>query len=84
MENAIRPIAVGKKDWLFIGEAEAGERSAIFFTLIEACRSRGIDPQTYLREVLTRLPTMTNRQIKDLTPEVWARAQPARPQRKAA
>ena len=84
VENAIRPTAVGKKNWLFIGEAEAGERSAIFFTLIEACRSRGIDPQTYLREVLTRLPTMTNRQIKDVTPEAWAKAQPASTQRKAA
>lgn len=84
VENAIRPTAVGKKNWLFIGEAEAGERSAIFFTLIEACRSRGIDPQTYLREVLTRLPTMTNRQIKDVTPEAWAKAQPAAPQHKAA
>lgn len=84
VENAIRPTAVGRKNWLFIGEAEAGERSAIFFTLIEACRSRGIDPQTYLREVLTRLPTLTNRQIKDVTPEAWAKAQPASLQRKAA
>ena len=84
MENAIRPTAVGKKNWLFIGEAEAGERSAIFFTLIEACRSRGIDPQTYLREVLTRLPTLTNRQIKDVTPEAWAKAQTASAHRKAA
>ena len=84
VENAIRPTAVGKKNWLFIGEADAGERSAIFFTLIEACRSRGIDPQTYLREVLTRLPTLTNRQIKDVTPEAWAKAQPASTHRKAA
>lgn len=84
VENAIRPTAVGKKNWLFIGEADAGERSAIFFTLIEACRSRGIDPQTYLREVLTRLPTMTNRQIKEITPEAWSKALPASVQRKAA
>ena len=45
VENAIRPTAIGKKNWLFIGEAEAGQRSAILFTLIEACRTRGIDPQ---------------------------------------
>ncbi|MBX7210271.1 MAG: IS66 family transposase [Verrucomicrobiaceae bacterium] len=75
-------IAAGR--WLFIGEAQAGERSAIFFTVIEACRRRGIDPQSYLREVLTRLPTMTNRQIKEVTPEAWAKAQPASAQRKAA
>lgn len=84
VENAIRPTAVGKKNWLFIGEAEAGQRSAILFTIIEACRSRGIDPQTYLREVLTRLPTLTNRQIKDVTPDAWSKAQKATPQRKAA
>jgi transposase len=74
VENAIRPTAIGKKNWLFIGEAEAGQRSAILFTIIEACRYRGIDPQSYLREVLTRLPTLTNRQIKDVTPEAWAKA----------
>ena len=74
VENAIRPTAVGKKNWLFIGEAEAGERSAIFFTLIEACRSRGIDPREYLQEVLTRLPSMTNHQIKEVTPVSWAKA----------
>jgi transposase len=84
VENAIRPTAIGKKNWLFIGEAEAGQRSAILFTLIEACRSRGIDPQTYLREVLTRLPTLTNRQIKDVTPEAWAKPQQNAHQRKAA
>ena len=84
MENAIRPTAIGKKNWLFIGEAEAGQRSAILFTIIEACRSRGIDPQTYLRDVLTRLPTMTNRQIKDVTPAAWAKAQEPAAQRRAA
>ena len=84
VENAIRPTAIGKKNWLFIGEAEAGQRSAILFTIIEACRSRGIDPQTYLREVLTRLPTLTNRQIKDVTPEAWAKTQQNAHQRTAA
>ena len=84
VENAIRPTAIGKKNWLFIGEAEAGQRSAILFTIIEACRSRGIDPQTYLREVLTRLPTLTNRQIKDVTPEAWAKSRRIDGQQKAA
>jgi transposase len=82
--DAIRPTAIGKKNWLFIGEAEAGQRSAILFTIIEACRSRGIDPQTYLRDVLTRLPTLTNRQIKDVTPEAWAKARQPTAQRQAA
>lgn len=75
VENAIRPTALGKKNWLFFGHAEAGQRSAIIYTIIESCRRRGLDPYGYLRDVLTRLPHATNWQIKDLTPEAWARAQ---------
>jgi len=73
VENAIRPTAIGKKNWLFFGEAAAGERSAILYTIIESCRRRGIDPFAYLRDVFTRLPSMTNWQIKDITPEAWAK-----------
>jgi len=54
------------------------------FTIIEACRSRSIDPQTYLRDVLTRLPTLTNRKIKNVTPEAWAKTQQIDNQQKAA
>jgi transposase len=84
VENAIRPTAVGKKNWLFIGEAEAGERSAILFTLIEACRSRSIDPWEYLRDVLTRLPSMTTGQLNEVTPEAWAKARRAHPKQPTA
>ena len=75
VENAIRPTAIGKKNWLFIGEANAGQRSAIVYTLIECCRRRGLDPFAYLRDVLTRLPNMTNRQIPDVTPAAWHKSQ---------
>jgi transposase len=75
VENAIRPTAIGKKNWLFIGQAEAGERSAIIYTVIESCRRRGLNPYAYLRDVLTRLPRMTNRQIPEVTPAAWAKAQ---------
>ncbi|MCI0350201.1 MAG: IS66 family transposase [Acidobacteriales bacterium] len=75
VENAIRPTAIGKKNWLFVGEADAGERGAILYTIVESCRRRGIDPYAYLRDVLTRLPQMTNWQIKEVTPEAWAKAQ---------
>lgn len=75
IENAIRPTAIGKKNWLFFGDATAGHRGAILYTLVEACRRRHIDPYSYLRDVLTRLPSMTNWQIKDVTPEAWAKVQ---------
>lgn len=74
VENAIRPTALGKKNWLFVGEAEAGERGAILYTVIESCRRQGIDPQAYLRDVLTRLPNLTNHQVPQVTPAAWAKA----------
>lgn len=74
VENAIRPTALGKKNSLFIGDADAGERGAIIYTVIESCRRRGIDPYAYLKDVLTRLPNMTNRQIPEVTPCAWAKA----------
>jgi transposase len=75
VENAIRPTALGKKNWLFIGDADAGQRSAIVYTLIENCRRRRLDPFAYLRDVLTRLPNMTNRQIPGVIPQAWAKNQ---------
>lgn len=72
VENAIRPTAIGKKNWLFIGSEDAGWRSAVIYSLIESCRSRGIDPYEYLRDILTRLPSMTNWQIAGITPRAWA------------
>ena len=72
VENAIRPTALGKKNWLFMGDADAGDRGAIPYTVIESCRRRGIAPYAYLKDVLTRLPKMTNHQIPEVTPAAWA------------
>ena len=77
VENAIRPTAVGKKNWLFVGEAGAGQRGAIIYTLIESCRRRNIDPCAYLKDALTRLPHMTTGQIPEITPEAWAKSRRA-------
>lgn len=51
--------SIGKKNWLFIGDANVGDRGAILYTIVESCRRRGLDPFRYLRELLTALPTMT-------------------------
>ena len=77
VENSIRPTAIGKKNWLFFGDAEAGQRSAILYTIIESCRRRGINPYEYLKDVLTRLPYATNWNVGELTPENWAKGQKA-------
>jgi hypothetical protein len=72
MENAIRPSAIGKKNFLFIGHPDAGDRSAIIYSIIVSCQRRGIDPLAYMRDVLSRLPSMTNRDdLGALTPARW-------------
>lgn len=72
VENAIRPSAIGKKNWLFIGHPDAGQRSAIIYSLVVSCQRHGKDPLAYLRDVLTRLPAMTNRDdLSALTPARW-------------
>ena len=71
VENAIRPTAIGKRNWLFIGHPDAGDRSAILYTLLANCRRLDINPQEYLLDVLMRLPALTNRQTRDLTPRRW-------------
>ncbi len=71
VENSIRPTAVGRKRWLFIGHPEAGWRSAVIYSIIGSCRRRGINPQDYLTDVLQQLPSTTINRVGELTPENW-------------
>lgn len=70
-ENAIRPSAIGKKNYLFIGHPEAGWRSAVIYSVIVSCRRRKIDPWSYLKDVFSRLPAASNQQIAEFTPARW-------------
>jgi transposase len=70
-ENAIRPSAVGKKNWLFIGHPNAGWRSAGIYSIVVSCRRRGIEPWEYLRDVLSRLPAMNQSELPSLLPANW-------------
>jgi len=74
VENDVRPSAVGKRRWLFIGHPEAGWRSAVIYTVIQSCRRYGLNPQEYLTDVLGRLPSMTANQVRELLPDQWRRA----------
>jgi len=74
IENAIRPSALGKKNFLFIGHPEAGERSAVIYTLLGSCRRHGVNPFDYLKDLFTRLPAAKITQIRDFTPAAWAKA----------
>jgi len=72
VENSIRPTAVGRKRWLFIGHPDAGWRSAVIYSLLGSCRRRAINPDDYLTDVLRRLPDATVSQLDSLLPANWA------------
>ena len=72
VENAIRPTAIGKKNWLFFGSPNSGQDSAILYSLIETCRKLSINPADYLRELFEALPSMEQKEITDWTPAKWA------------
>jgi len=71
VENDIRPTAVGRRRWLFIGHPHAGWRSAVIYSLLVSCRRRGINPETYLTDVLRRLPSLKITDIDALLPAHW-------------
>ena len=72
VENAIRPCALGKKNWLFIGDVGAGQRSATLYSLLGSCLRRGINPRDYLHWLIPRLPKATNQTASTLTPAAYA------------
>jgi len=74
IENQIRPIAIGRNNWLFAGSLRAGQRAAAVMSLIQSAKLNGHDPYAYLKDVLTRLPTQPNNRIDELLPHRWAPA----------
>lgn len=68
VENAIRPIAVGKKNWLFVGSQRAGERAAAIQSLLATAKLNGLDPNAWLKETLEKLPSCSNSNIDSLLP----------------
>lgn len=67
-ERAIRPVALGRKNWLFAGSDEGGQRAAGILSLIETAKLNGLDPERYLRDVLTRIADHPIKKIADLLP----------------
>lgn len=72
-ERQLRAVAVGRKNWLFAGSFEGAARAARLFTLIESCRLAGVNPHTYLSDVLIRVATHPQSRIAELVPAEWAR-----------
>jgi hypothetical protein len=73
IKNAIRPTAVGKKNFLFIGHPDAGQRSAVIYSVLGSCRRHAINPAEYLQDIFERLPKAKTSEIKSLTPAAWAK-----------
>ena len=71
IENQIRPIAIGRNNWLFAGSLRAGQRAAAVMSLIQSAKLNGHDPYAYLKDVLARLPTQKNNLIEELLPHRW-------------
>lgn len=71
IEQQIRPIALGRKNWLFAGSERAGRRAAAVMSLIQSAKLNGHDPHAYLKDVLTRLPTHPSSRIEELLPHNW-------------
>lgn len=70
-ENAIRPVAVGRRNWLFAGSERGGRAAATIYSLIESCRRVDVDPFLYLRDVLVRVCTHLAARVHELVPANW-------------
>ena len=71
MENEIRPITLGRKNWLCLGSEVGGEMAAVYITLMANCKRLEINPRAYLEDVMRRLPGHNQTRLHELTPAAW-------------
>ncbi len=71
VENSIRPIALGRKNYLFAGNHEAAQRAAVIYTILACCKAQQLNPLAYLADILDKLPTRQINNIEDLLPWNW-------------
>ena len=74
-ERALKPVALGRKNWLFAGSDEGGRTAATLMSLCTTCKDFGVDPFAYLRDVLDRVSTHPNSRIEELLPDRWKPAE---------
>ena len=74
VENSIRPLAIGRKNYLFCGDDDAAQRAAVVYSLLATCKARGVDERTWLEDVLRRIPQyeLGKKDFTDLLPGNWS------------
>ena len=75
VENSIRPVAIGRKNYLFCGSHDAAKRTAMLYSLLGTCKMHGVNPFVWLKDILERTPSFPIKNIKELLPHTWAQAQ---------
>lgn len=76
VENAVRPVAIGRKNYLFAGSHEAAQRAAMIYSLFATCRYHQINPYDWLKDVLERMHLYTTKNMAELLPQNWKKSQP--------
>ncbi len=71
-ERAIRPLAIGRKNWLFVGSEVGGKAAAVLLSLVQGCRATGVNPREYLEDVMRRLMDHNAQKLDELLPLAWA------------
>jgi transposase len=71
VENAMRPVALGRKNYLFAGSNEGGKRLALFYSILESCKKQQVNPLDYLRDILERMPATKTSELRSLLPDQW-------------
>lgn len=70
-ERAVRPLAIGRKNWLFVGNEDGGESAAVIFSLVQTCRALEVNPREYLEDVMRRLMSHNSKDLDSLLPDQW-------------
>jgi len=76
-EREMKRIAIGRKNWLFVGSDQGGQTAAVLFSFASTCQRLGVEPWAYLQDVLSRLPTLPTERLAELLPDRWQAARAA-------
>lgn len=71
IERSLRPIAIGRKNYLFCGSHEAAKRAGMLYSLLGTCKMHDVNPYEWLKDVITKLPTYPKNKINELLPHIW-------------